>query len=88
MPFDAYTAFLKYIREEGKLEITDPAYKDAMSEIEGRIKDASGRLLIEDEAMKKGYFSDVQWQMNLSNSDERLEQMKKWIETLPEEKPQ
>ncbi|MBI4031124.1 MAG: hypothetical protein HY370_05560 [Proteobacteria bacterium] len=84
LPFDAYAAFLEYIRKEGKLEILDLAYKDAMSEMEERIKDASGRLLIEDETMKKGYFSDAQWQLSLSNSDERLEQIKKWVESLPE----
>lgn len=86
MPFDAYAAFLKHIREEGKLEIVDPAYTDAMNEMESRIKEASKRLLIEDETMKKGYFSDIQWQMNLSNSDKRLEKIKKWVESLPDEK--
>lgn len=82
LPIDAYIKFLGYIDEKGAFEAIDPAYADIFAEIKG--KDTAGaETLPADSDIYKNYFSDPTWQLNLSNSNSRLEDLKKWVEGLP-----
>ena len=82
LPVDAYMKFMAYIDEKGTFEAIDPAYADIFAEIKG--KDAAGaETLPADSDIYKNYFSDPTWQLNLSNSNSRLEDLKKWVEGLP-----
>ena len=81
-PVDAYGKFLGYIEEKGGFEAVDLAYADIFAEIRKHGK-AGEEILPEDSDIYKNYFTDPTWQFNLSNSDNRLNDLRKWIESLP-----
>jgi hypothetical protein len=81
-PIDAYAKFLKYIREEGKLEITDDEYKDVFRETEEFIA-AKHEISPEDESVATQYFTNPSWQFNLSNNEKRVEDMKRDLDKIP-----
>ena len=79
-PVDAYKKFLAYVDEKGHFEAVDPAYADIFADIKAR---DDKEALPEDSDIRKNYFSDPTWQFSLSNSDNRLHDLRKWIGTLP-----
>ena len=85
-PLDAYVAFLKYIREDGKLEIVDPVYKDLLKETEDFTAAKHPEMGGSGEVAKK-YFSSPTWQFSLGNKDDRFKGLKKQLEKIPTQGP-
>jgi|GEM_PF-4137320 len=81
-PVDAYKDFLAYIEENGNFEAQDPAYSDIFAEIRQHIN-TKEEPVPTDSDMYKYYFTDPTWQFSLSNSENRLDDLRKWIEGLP-----
>lgn len=81
-PVDGYEKFLTYIDEKGGFEAVDLSYADIFAEVRNRGK-TGGEIVPEDSNIYKNYFTDPTWQFNLSNSGNRLGDLKKWVDGLP-----
>lgn len=84
LPVDAYRKFLEYIDADGGFKANDPAYQDIFADV--RALGGGAETLPPDSDVYKNYFADPTWQFTLSNSDRRLEDLRKWIDTLPRKK--
>ncbi len=82
VPIDAYAAFLKYIKDEGKLTILDPQYANAMGVIETQVSQKHNYMPADDEFAKK-YYTRSDWQFSLANSSDRFNELKAHLESLP-----
>jgi hypothetical protein len=81
VPLDAYIAFLKYIREDGKLEIIDPAYKDFLKEAEDYAAAQHQEMSSRGEVAKK-YFSSPTWQFTLGNNSDRFSDLQMQLKKI------
>lgn len=82
-PLDAYGAFLDYIRNEGRLEIVDPAYQDAFAPMDAYLAAEHNFLSREEEDIYRHYFEDLSWQFTHRNRSNAYEDIKKRLEAVP-----
>jgi hypothetical protein len=80
-PIDAYAAMLKYIDENGKLEIMDLAYKEVFKEMR-EFAANNNEMIPGNGEINRNYFTSPTWQLTLSNNSKRVEDLKNWVESL------
>lgn len=86
VPVDAYKEFLKYIRVDGKLTISDPQYATVLDEIEKMVNESHDYLPGGDEIAKK-YFTSPDWQFSLANSSARFKDLQDRLAKIPNRGP-
>jgi hypothetical protein len=87
LPLDAYKTFTAWIEKDGNLTIADPAYKNVLEDTLAAQEKRSSKLDPAD-PLAKNFFSSPEWQFTLSNNDDRQEQVKAWLESMAQDKPE
>lgn len=81
-PIDAYAEMLKYIDGNAKLKIKDPAYNDVFKAMRDFAANRRDEMIPGDGEINRNFFTNPTWQLTLSNSGKRVDDLKKWVEEM------